>query len=214
MKSRVAAALHSLPPPGEARGRRRRAAGLALAPCHPSRGFALVSALIFLLVITLIGVSLFLGVNLQQKASGNALQKTRALQLAKTVTLSAERWLASAPVAEKYAVSCAAQNTAFRVCLRPPANPSRPSQWGGGATRVTLASLNLTGYQNNGIATYFDDPEVWISYLGHATMAPGKLYLIYAHTWGGNRKSQVVTQTVFYVGEDMQSSTGARNLGS
>lgn len=182
------------------------------------QGFALVSALAFLLVITLLGVSLFLGVNLQQKAAGNSLQKTRALELAKTVTLSAERWLATAPDTELGTRHCSgnAAGQYFRVCAFPPNNPSQPAQWGaqwgGGATKVSVKSLKQGHVGGHDV--YYNEPGVWISFLGLATMGSGKLYRIHAYAWGGNEKSLVVTETVFYVGKDMQSSTPARDLGS
>lgn len=175
-------------------------------------GFALVSALAFLLVITLLGVSLFLGVNLQEKAAGNSLQKTRALALANSATTAAERWLASR-LSRPPPKSCSGANSAsFRVCIAPPSTPDRPNTWRTtGATPIGFAKLDLgTG---GGVDTYYRAPGVWITFLGQATMAPGDLYLINAYAWGGNERSLVVTEAVFYVGGSAYGSTPARNLG-
>lgn len=173
------------------------------------RGFALVSALAFLLVITLLGVSIFLGVNLQQKAAGNSLQKTRALELTQSATIAAERWLAT--VISPGLESCGSDNTVFRVCASPPMMPADPSQWGGGKTTVAVSGLDVS--PAGGSDTYYAEPSVWITYLGRATMGPGTLYRIDAYAYGGNEKSLAVTETVFYVGGDMHRSTPAQNLG-
>lgn len=174
-----------------------------------SRGFALVSALAFLFVITLLGVSIFLGVNLQQKAAGNSLEKTRALELTQSVTIAAERWLAT--VTSTGPENCGSDNTVFRICASPPTVPASPSQWGSGKTTVDVTGLAVSSA--GGADTYYAAPGVWITYLGRATMGPGTLYRIDAYAYGGNEKSLAVTEAVFYVGGDMRRSTPAQNLG-
>jgi very-short-patch-repair endonuclease/Tfp pilus assembly protein PilX len=174
-------------------------------------GFALISSLLFLLVITLLGVSLFLGINLQEKAAGNTLEKTRALELANTATTAAENWLATLKGVPNL-FSCSANSSAFRVCVLPPKQPSQPDTWmNNGATPLAFADLTLS--RGGGADVYYRKPGVWISYLGQATMGPGDLYRIDSYAWGGNAKSLVVTETVFYVGGDTRRSTAARNVG-
>jgi type IV pilus assembly protein PilX len=178
----------------------------------------LVSALAFLLVITLLGVSLFLGVNLQQKAAGNSLEKTRALELANSATIAAERWLAGRFPTPPYG-SCSSNSPDFRICAAPPTTPNLPNTWrNAGATPVTFADLDLSN--TGGVDTYYfpdgaiSPTGVWITYLGRATMGTdGDLYRIDTYAWGGNAKSVVVTQTVFYVGGATARSTPARDLG-
>src|SRR5699024_484114 len=112
-----------------------------------ARGFALISALLFLIVITLIGVSLFLGVNMQQKAAGNSLQKARALQLANSVTLAAERWLANNYETSSTKTGCSGSATAFRICSNEPTDVLNPGNWNG-ATTVDIKDLK-TGVTGN-----------------------------------------------------------------
>src|SRR5690625_1609741 len=146
-------------------------------------GFALVSALAFLLVITLLGVSLFLGVNLQQKAAGNSLEKTRALELANSATTAAERWLAG-QFPTPPLVSCPSNSPDFRVCAAPPPTPNLPNTWrSAGATPVSFADLNLG--KTGGIHTYYlpdgatSPTGVWMTYPGRAAMGTkGDLYRI------------------------------------
>ncbi|HYW77856.1 MAG TPA: PilX N-terminal domain-containing pilus assembly protein [Gammaproteobacteria bacterium] len=174
-------------------------------------GLALVSALLMLIIITLLGVSLFLGVTLQQKAAGNSLQKTRALEVAQSAVTAAENWLNVAS-SRQVPLNCTSSVVDFRVCALPPAKPSEPNTWlNAGATKVSFTKLvNVSAGQVN---SYASNPAVWITYLGRATMGPGNLFEIDAQASGGNVQTLAVIQTVYYVGGTMRNSTPAQNLG-
>ncbi len=185
----------------------------APASCLRSRqsGLALVSALLMLVIITLLGVSLFLGVTLQQKAAGNSLQKTRALEVAQSVVTAAENWL-NVQSQKQSPLSCSSNVTIFRLCAIAPSNPADPTTWANaGATDVPLPNLKVSA--TGGVDTYATNPVVWITYLGRATMGPGSLYEIDAQASGGNANTVAVIQTVYYVGGNMRNSTPAQNLG-
>jgi type IV pilus assembly protein PilX len=173
-------------------------------------GLALVSALLMLVIITLLGVSLFLGVTLQQKAAGNSLQKTRALEVAQSAVTAAENWL-NTESSKQVPMSCSSSASNFRLCSMTPTNPADPSTWSGGATQVDLPNLKVS--TTGGIDTYAAHPAVWITYLGRATMGPGNLYEIDAQARGGNANTVAVIQTVYYIGGNMRNSTPAQNLG-
>jgi type IV pilus assembly protein PilX len=174
-------------------------------------GLALVSALLILVVITLLGVSLFLGVNLQQQAAGNSMEKARALEVAQSVTIAAEQWL------DTYAktivpVTCGGMASVFRLCAVPPNTPADPKSWAtAGATQVNLKQVKIS--TNGGPNTYAAYPAVWITYLGRATMGPGNLYEIDAQAYGGNTHTVAVTQVVYYVGGNTRNSTPVQGLG-
>ena len=174
-------------------------------------GLALVSALLMLVIITLLGVSLFLGVTLQQKAAGNSLQKTRALEVAQSVVTAAENWL-NGESQKQSPLSCSSNVTSFRLCAIAPIRPADPTTWvNAGATDVALPKLKVSA--SGGVDTYATKPVVWITYLGRATMGPGSLYEIDAQASGGNANTVAVIQTVYYVGGNMRNSTPAQNLG-
>ncbi len=174
-------------------------------------GLALVSALLILVVITLLGVSLFLGVNLQQQAAGNSMEKARALEVAQSVTTAAEQWL------DTYAktivpVACGSLVNVFRLCAVPPNTPANPKSWAGvGATQVNLQGMLISA--NGGLNTYVARPMVWITYLGRATMGPGNLYEIDTQAYAGNTHTVAVTQVVYYVGGNTRNSSPAQGLG-
>lgn len=176
-----------------------------------ARGFALVSALLLLLVITLLGVSLFLGVGLEQKAAGNSLDKDRALELAQSAVVAAESWLADStktPVPQ--ACSGATTSTdAFVLCAFPPATPDDPTTWDG----TTPLSLVQNVSQSGGINSYWQAPEVRITLLGNATMGPGRLYQIDAYAYGGDSNTLAAVETVYYVGGSWRNTTPAQSLG-
>lgn len=177
-----------------------------------NRGFALVSALLLLIVITLLGVSLFLGIGLEQKAAGNSLDKSRALELAQSAVAAAQTWLADStktPVPQ----SCSGttpSNNQFLLCAFAPATPDDPTTWDG-ATPLTLVQNNIS--QSGGIGTYWGYPEVRITFLGNATMGPGRLYLIDAFAYGGDANTLAAIQTVYYVGGSWRNTTPAQSLG-
>lgn len=185
-------------------------------PCPAPRmkhqhGLALVSALLMLVIITLLGVSLFMGVSLQQKAAGNSLEKSRALEVAQSVTTVAENWLDQYSYSQ-VPQSCGSATTAFRVCASSPAAPADPTSWYSvGATQVNLSGIQLSsGAAEN---RYAAKPAVWITYLGRASMGPGGLYEIDTQAYGGNKNTVAVIQAVYYVGGNMRNSTPAQNLG-
>ncbi len=173
-------------------------------------GLALVSALLMLVIITLLGVSLFLGVTLQQKAAGNSLQKTRALEVAQSVVTAAEHWL-DTENSKQVPLNCTSDVNIFRLCSVAPPNPADPNNWPAGATQVSFSKLVSVGA--TGVNNYAARPAVWITYLGRATMGPGNLYEIFAQAKGGNANTVAVIQAVYYVGGNMRNSTPAQNLG-
>jgi type IV pilus assembly protein PilX len=175
------------------------------------QGLALVSALLMLVIITLLGVSLFLGVTLQQKAAGNSLQKTRALEVAQSVVNAAENWL-NTESQKQAPLACSSNVSNFRLCAVAPSAPADPATWvNAGATQVALPQLKVSA--TGGTDTYATNPVVWITFLGRATMGPGSLYEIDAQATGGNSNTVAVIQTVYYVGGNMRNSTPAQNLG-
>lgn len=84
-------------------------------PANTEAGFALYTALIFLVVLTIVGVAMYSSMGLQQKMAGNMQQKLRALSAADNAIGVAEGYLAggtSVPVV----ADCSGQVTAPRIC--------------------------------------------------------------------------------------------------
>ena len=67
-------------------------------PPHCSRGIALITALVFLVVLTLLGVTLMEGITLEQRMAHNLREKQRAIAAADAALNGTASWLSSIPV--------------------------------------------------------------------------------------------------------------------
>ncbi len=180
-----------------------------------ARGFALISALLLLLVITLLGVSLFLGVGLEQRATGNSLDKGRALQLAQSAVSVTQQWLRNMYTNDKTPIPTDCKDTTpnptqFHVCASLPTTPDDPSTWSG-VTQLSFSQVSVT--TAGGSNGYWAKPGVRVTFLGNASMGPGRLYLIDAYAYGGNQNTLAAVQSVYYVGGSTLNTTPAQSLG-
>ena len=155
------------------------------------KAFALVTALVFLVVLTLIGVSMLRGQGLAGKMTGNFREKSRAFEAAQAALQYGEWWVAqgsgTAPV------SCSTIASVPRVCNNPLSNPvSLP--WSTGST------YNPTGLTiaTSGQGTYASAPMYYIYELGTDTSG-NMLYRINSVGYGGNTQSVVVLQSVYVI---------------
>jgi type IV pilus assembly protein PilX len=65
--------------------------GIARMP-HRQKGFVLIMALVFLALLTIIGVTAMSTTSLEEKMAGNMKERNLAFQAAETALLAAERW--------------------------------------------------------------------------------------------------------------------------
>lgn len=153
-----------------------------------NRGFALITALLMLVVLTLLGVSLMGGVSLHAKMASNTQEKMRATTAASLALNAVESVLQSQPLIPQ---SCAANSTnAWRVCnagTLTTSNQVLNSTWGlssGSASTygTPVTSLSGTGYatafqnlisQTGGKDTYYSVPQFVVEYEGHGKLPPG-----------------------------------------
>jgi type IV pilus assembly protein PilX len=62
-----------------------------------TKGFALIASMLFLVVLTLLGISAFSGVGLQERMASNLKEKERATEVAEVATRGAESFLSNYP---------------------------------------------------------------------------------------------------------------------
>jgi type IV pilus assembly protein PilX len=62
-----------------------------------TKGFALIASMLFLVVLTLLGISAFSGVGLEERMASNLKEKERATEVAEVATRGAESFLADYP---------------------------------------------------------------------------------------------------------------------
>lgn len=147
------------------------------------RGFALIAALLMLVVLTLLGVSMMSGVGLQDKMSGNVREKTRATTAASFLVNAVDNLLPTMPLSVS---GCTSQATGWRVCAANTLTNSAAvddATWGltGSVTYAVSATmlppsqafpsaLINSGGGNN---VYAHAPKFFIEYQGRAPTPPG-----------------------------------------
>ena len=150
-------------------------------------GFTLIVSLIFLVMMTMLGLAMFSGFTLDETMAGNLREKSRAFDAAQTAINSAEYWLAQ-PGNATIGSTCSTALTTPQVCSNALANPTT-LPWVNAGISVTPAS---------GAGSYAANPTYYIQYLG--TQASGNaFYLITAAAQGGNANAVAVLQTVYKI---------------
>lgn len=106
-------------------------------PPHAVRGIALVMALVFLLLLTLLGISALNTTSLEEKMAGNVKDRNLAFQAAESALIQAEYWLYSS--------------------LTAPEPGSTPGTYQPSTTSVQVwDSVNWSG---SGVITYPNTPD-------------------------------------------------------
>jgi type IV pilus assembly protein PilX len=180
------------------------------------RGMVLVTALLLLIVVTLIALAMFRSVGLDQKMAGNLREKQRALNAAESAEQYAEYWLANGGSAGTAVTACSgapvaasAASTSTPICTLPPTNPAT-LPWSTGvyylATPVGSNSMNITS--TPALGSFYNYPEYYISYIGQTAGGLGKIYQIDAMAYGASPDTAAVVETTYIV------QTSVQDLGS
>lgn len=168
-------------------------------------GFVLVVSLIFLVLMTLLGLSMFSGFTTDQTIAGNQREKTRAYDAAQTALNNAQYWLSQ----PSYAVTggnvftvgttCPASITSiFKICSNALTTPAT-LPWTSGIDYVpTLPSATPLTISTSGSTSYTSDPMFYVQYLGSLSTQTA-LYQITATGQGGNANSVAVLQAAVQV---------------
>jgi type IV pilus assembly protein PilX len=136
------------------------------------RGVALITALLLLLVATMLAVSMFRSFGTQEKLAGNLREKERALHAAEIAEQYAEWSLINGNAGAKGVCNSRVDSTAAQVCtnaLASPTNPTWPGGWPVGVWYVppdpsTGSNMNVT--TTSGPGTYYSKPMYYIQDLG------------------------------------------------
>ena len=174
------------------------------------RGMALISGLLLLLVLTILGISMFRSYGMQARIAGNTRDKQRALHAAESVQQYAEWWV-SAPGGGNATqgnpcsgVVAVADPTLVTVCsnqLDPGSVVAGP--WTAGSNKAVGFTYTLPGMDTTGTGadTYSLAPLFYIAYLnGSYDKQSGTLitnYQVDAAGYGG--AANTTTNTVAVV---------------
>ena len=176
----------------------------------------LITALLLLLVLTILGISLFRGFGLEEKIAGNTREKTRAREAAQSALQYAEWWLTQG--------SNSTQTTNCTQLLNANAGQGAvcTNQLSISVTNVTDVPWIINGAQvgvsytppgfvvdgaAGGENDYYAAPRFYISELGMAADGKGIIYQIDAVGYGGTPDAVAVLQSTFELG------SGVSNLG-
>lgn len=211
----------------------------ATRPQHPrrtggaQRGVALVSALLLLIIITILALSMFRSFPTQEKIAGNVREKERAFHAANSAVQFAEYWLMAGNNIANGDIICGAQATLLngnlnegQICsnalytLLPGGvvnDVANNIPWSvGGApigvqyipTGMTVAGTGVALATANNDTTYASAPVYYIADLGAAGDGQGEAYQIDAYAYGGSTSTVAVVESVYEVAQGVINRTG------
>jgi type IV pilus assembly protein PilX len=166
------------------------------------RGMALVSALLLLLVVTILGVGMFRSFGLQERIAGNTRERERATHAAETAQTYAEWWLSSNNGANASpGVDCSTLTSLAvpTICTNVLTNVST-TPW---TISAAYQPPNMTIAAAGTIGAYVSAPQYYISFLaGHYDPTGGtqtNAYQIDGMSYGGNTSSVAVVESTYLV---------------
>lgn len=183
-----------------------------------TRGMALISALLLLVVMTILGVAMFRSFGTLERIAGNTREKQRALSAAVSAQTYAEWWLASsAGINATAGANCAGPITApanTQVCSNVLANASTLPWPAWENYTPPMLTVGSAGTANN----YSNPPAFYISYLGGSfnndPVAGGgtqtSSYQIDALGYAGNINSVAVAESAYNVSVTHTSQDGLK----
>ena len=181
------------------------------------KGFVLVTALLLLVVVTVIGVSMLRSFGVQQRISTNLREKRRALNAAESAQQYAEWWLSTGNNASTTPVVCAALLNANlgqgQICANtlPVAVgnvTTLPWVIAGQSVGVTYTPPTMTVAAAAAAGTYNSPPVFYISALGTAADGLGQVYQVDAVGYGGTSSAVAVVESTFEVAQGVISRGG------
>jgi type IV pilus assembly protein PilX len=185
-------------------------------------GMVLVTALLMLVVVTIIALAMFRSFGVDQKIAGNLREKQRALNAAETAEQYAEYWLANGGTANTAPATCSTPSTAVspttpgQICLNGlDASATLPWTATGNNVGVTYtpnaptylsptASLLMPiGVPAAATGNYYAAPQFYITYVG-VTTTQGTIYQIDAVGYGGSPDTAAVVESTYKVQTSVQ----------
>jgi type IV pilus assembly protein PilX len=187
-------------------------------------GVALVSAMLLLVIITILALSMFRSFGTQQKVAGNVREKERALHAAESAQQYAEWWITAGNNIAGGSVTCTPPllnamaggvlicNNSLLQILGLPANatgqlgslvPWTVGGPGGGLVGSWMLPTNMTisatgGFANN-TSDYYSAPVFYIADLGVAADGLGEAYQVDAYGYGGSANAVAMVESVYEV---------------
>jgi type IV pilus assembly protein PilX len=179
------------------------------------RGMALITAMLLLLVVTIMALSMFRSYGVQERLAGNTRDKQRAINAAIAAQQYAESLLASgaAPATGVCPAGLLPSTNGGQVCsVTAPLPDFTQVPWTSGNvyTQFTSNQINNvsnvilsagTADQSGQSASYVQAPAFYITDLGiNAGSPPGEVYQVDALGYGGTASTIAVVESTFVIG--------------
>jgi type IV pilus assembly protein PilX len=194
-------------------------------PRH-QRGVILVTAMLLLIVVTIMALSMFRGYGAQERLAGNTRDKQRALAAAISAQQYAEFQLASGAAPLPGVCPAGILPNGIQVCLPPPAPAPLPNfatlPWLTGVTYSVFTSNAINGVSNvisasgtrdsaTQSASYVQAPVFNVIDLGPnapGALPAGEVYQVDAVGFGGTGNTVAVVESTFVIGSNTPSNLG------
>ena len=171
------------------------------------KGIVLVTALLILLVMTVLAVSMFRNYGLQERIAGNSREKQRAFHAAQSALQYGEYWLAQGNGGAGSACSTLLDANATPATIQICSNQLTASQiaavpWKSASSAdigVSYAPPSFSVSTSGGTSTYAITPRLYISPLGLDPSGLRELYSVSAMGYGGNATAVSVVQSVYSI---------------
>ncbi|MGJ7544995.1 pilus assembly PilX family protein [Variovorax sp. LT1R16] len=165
------------------------------------QGIALITSLLILVIVTLVAVSMYRSFGLQEKITGNTLEKQRSLLAADSALRYAEWWINQGNTGTGSA--CAGVQANMKICSNALGTPavlpwtSRYEYKPPSMTVLAGGGLNTATSGVVGDVNYATTPSLYISYLGIGPDGKSMLYQVTGVGYGGSTTSASVLQSTY-----------------
>jgi type IV pilus assembly protein PilX len=183
------------------------------APARGQRGVVLISALLLLLVVTIMALSMFRNYGTQERIAGNTLDKQRAINAAVSAQQYAEFWLSSNTPPQALLCTVIVPSSLGQICSNslaplgkdvstvslPWTSAVQYSQFSATDSNLKTNTFSTTGGSNN----YHLAPVFYIQDLGANVGTPvGEVYQIDAVGYGGTADAVAIVESTYVVGSN------------
>ena len=169
-------------------------------PAPYQRGIALVTAMLLLLVMSILAAALFRSFGLQEKTAGNTREKQRALHAATTAQTYAEWWLSTSGGANASSgTPCTSLTPTPQVCSNEIQDVATLPWAAGVSYTPPMLTVGAPGVSN----AYYAAPNFYISFLSSAYDRPTgtqtNLYQVDAQGYAGTQDAAAVVESAYSV---------------
>ena len=165
-------------------------------------GFALITALLFLMIIAVLCVMMMRNMGLQGKMAGGFREKGRSFEAAQSALIYAEWWLAQGNGST--GSNCSSVVNSAVVCSNALSSPTS-LPWTAGVN-YTPSGMSIA---SGGVAMFSANPMFYIQYVGVSATTGNSIYRISAVGYGGNAQAVTVLQSTYA----MSTTGNVQNLG-